>query len=540
MQLSLEKLRTLSEADLRRIVLLPLFRAMGFSDVTEVHGSRELGKDIVMWKEDPVQDRINYAVVVKAQQVKTGARSTDVARQIRESLGSAYTDPISLEEKEIHRVIVAASQGFTSEAKDSIKSELKSSGLAGRVSFLDGERLFERVRKHLPEAVIWDPLKKASEALKAASQNWDFTLQVGPDGVSSLYVTDRPGALAPETVKGSMTLQFPATPEGMQKRAEYQRYLETGTPVELTAENIHTFEIPEFFRNLAPEGEVTNLFLGPSGLGEVMLRRLLVLDKSDQILFSLDYVHFTHRQGGTKEFSLDNRAQPIPFRLRLGFNKETKESSFYLNFETKDTNVLQYLRWLQLRRAMAEGHRLVFIDWITGLTEMGTPLKGFSAPESLETELAEQLVFIQGLTKTAITLADNGFFSLCDLENAKLGYQILSNGQAQLPFSISFSSDDPLTWEKKIGERVTFPIVEKDFALEILGSKISFGEAHILCRGILRKIAPEEKSEHLFRVEASAENPSLAAFPRWLPQSSEDQKPAVEENTETQGEMTPV
>src|SRR5690242_20685100 len=113
MQLSLERLRSLSETDLRRKVLIPLLEGMDFHDVTEVHGSRELGKDIVMWKDDSFRGRINYAVVVKAKKVTTGASSHDVCRQIRECFGSSYTDPISLETRAVDRVIVINSDKIT-------------------------------------------------------------------------------------------------------------------------------------------------------------------------------------------------------------------------------------------------------------------------------------------------------------------------------------------------------------------------------------------------------------------------------------------
>lgn len=529
MQFSLEKLRSLSEADLRRKVLIPLFRAMGFRDVTEVHGSRELGKDIVMWKVDHFRGRVNYAVVAKAQKVTTGPQSAGVSRQIRESFGSSYTDPISLEEREVNRVIVVTSKEFTGEAKDSLRSELRSLNLEGTTDLLGGEKLFEMVREYLPEAVVWDPLQKASKALREASDNWDFTLQVGPDGVPSLFVSDRhPDAQICEPIAGSMTLRFPPTPEGMQKRAEYQRFLETGSPVELSGENIHAFEIPEFLRSLASEGEITTLVLGPSPLSETMLRRLLVLDQLGQVIFSIDYIHLTHRQGGYREFSLDNRGQPIPFRLRLIFNKETGQNAFHLNFEPKGANVLQFLRWLLLRKAATEGQQLVLADWNTGLFELVSNASAFdfSAPSKEEVELAERLVFIQNCTGVEISLTEDGRFTMQDLANSELAGRILADGRTQLPMdSISFSPCESSEWESKIGEKVTFSVVEGDFALDILGSRIPFGEAHILCRGTLRRVSAEQ-GEHRFRVEASEGEPFLAVFPKWLRQNAVEEPSA--------------
>lgn len=48
--LSRSTLSNLSEAELRRTVLIPMFRSMGFEGVQELHGPTEFGKDIVMWQ----------------------------------------------------------------------------------------------------------------------------------------------------------------------------------------------------------------------------------------------------------------------------------------------------------------------------------------------------------------------------------------------------------------------------------------------------------------------------------------------------------
>jgi hypothetical protein len=122
---------------------------------------------------------------------------------VRETLGSSYTDPISLEARHVDRVIVAASKGFTAEAEESIRSELAAIGHEGTVDLLGGEHLFEMVRKYMPHAVLWDPLQKASQALREASDNWDFTLKISPDGVSSVLVSEKhPDAQACEPING--------------------------------------------------------------------------------------------------------------------------------------------------------------------------------------------------------------------------------------------------------------------------------------------------------------------------------------------------
>jgi len=65
--LTRDSLRGMKEAQLKDEVAIPLLRAMGFKDVFSFHGGEgELGKDIVCWKLGDLDNRVNYAIVLKA------------------------------------------------------------------------------------------------------------------------------------------------------------------------------------------------------------------------------------------------------------------------------------------------------------------------------------------------------------------------------------------------------------------------------------------------------------------------------------------
>src|SRR5215813_13079058 len=106
-----DQLCKMDEGQLREDVLIPLFRAMGFRDVFHYHGGdQEQGKDIVMWKEETVRERVNYAVVVKSKKISgkaTGNSSAgEVCTQIQQCFGRSYLDPISGEEKRVNHCYV--------------------------------------------------------------------------------------------------------------------------------------------------------------------------------------------------------------------------------------------------------------------------------------------------------------------------------------------------------------------------------------------------------------------------------------------------
>ena len=112
----------MSEATLRTEILIPLFKAMGFSDVFEYHGGpQEQGKDIVMWREDAgAVDRQNYSVVAKAQRitgkVEGGGGAGEVAVQVQQCFGRAYADPVSGQEQDVHRCFIVSSHEIKKEA----------------------------------------------------------------------------------------------------------------------------------------------------------------------------------------------------------------------------------------------------------------------------------------------------------------------------------------------------------------------------------------------------------------------------------------
>jgi hypothetical protein len=106
---------TLKEADLRKVVLLPLLRAMGYQDVYEYHGGAgEQGKDIVCWKQDELGSRENLALVAKASQMTGKAQMNkgtagEVQTQIRQCFGSSYRGCINklLDRQRVSRVQIS-------------------------------------------------------------------------------------------------------------------------------------------------------------------------------------------------------------------------------------------------------------------------------------------------------------------------------------------------------------------------------------------------------------------------------------------------
>src|SRR6185295_17983487 len=111
MAITRAELSTMREDQLQKQVLVPLFVAMGFQDVTIYQGASELGKDIVMWKLGDLGERINYAVVAKAKKIsgKAAGKSSaaEVRFQIEQAFGNPWPDTKTTELRRVDRCFVA-------------------------------------------------------------------------------------------------------------------------------------------------------------------------------------------------------------------------------------------------------------------------------------------------------------------------------------------------------------------------------------------------------------------------------------------------
>ncbi len=527
------ELANLTERSLRAEVLIPLFQAMGFKEVTETHGSDELGKDIVMWQPDVIGGQKNYAVVVKAKKISVGpAGSQEVCRQVRECFGSSYIDPVTLKEQRVDRVIVVTSSKFTQPARKSIRSELETSQLLDRTDIIDGETLRRRLEEYLPRHILWDRLKEAGTALNELSEDWEFSLRTDPGGVSTLLVSEKnPEAHQTEPIGVKLHFTFPDTFEGRQKRAEYIRFLETGKPLSLTEEFVEDIELPEFLEALSAKGEIEEMRLLPTALPPSWLFRLEVFSNRN-LAYVYDYVHFTDRYGGTKEYAIKNVRQPIPIKIALVFPKnEDGKSRVEFSFKgyEEELSTFQHLRWFQLLNSLAPGARVCFRDMETFQVGMTFDLEQDENLGDSRWELAllSKLMIIQERTGVVFKFKSTAI-SQEAMINADLVLTAMSGGRVLLHFGECNFTVKSESAEKIVEENaIEIPAKLDDYKVSILGSEVSLGPAYVTVRGFPQRTssATESAGEVSYRIELDKENLAFLLFPRWL-----TKRPVVEVN----------
>jgi hypothetical protein len=148
----------MDERSLRACVLIPLFEAMGFHDVSHHHGGGlEQGKDIVMWRYGDLRERENYAVVAKAGKIRgkvTGSGScSEVRTQIEQCFDTPYKDPITTAMCHVNRCWVVASGTITKEARLSLDGILQQ-GHARDTRFVAGDTLWDLVQRFLLRKLV--------------------------------------------------------------------------------------------------------------------------------------------------------------------------------------------------------------------------------------------------------------------------------------------------------------------------------------------------------------------------------------------------
>jgi hypothetical protein len=59
-------LQSLTEDELRELVLLELFKKLGYTRIHNYHSPLEGGKDIIFCQDDPINNQVYISVVIKS------------------------------------------------------------------------------------------------------------------------------------------------------------------------------------------------------------------------------------------------------------------------------------------------------------------------------------------------------------------------------------------------------------------------------------------------------------------------------------------
>jgi hypothetical protein len=324
-------LAALTEAQLREDILVPLFQAMGYHDVTERHGMRELGKDIVMWETDKLVTRANIAVMAKRGSISGRADNTQssaatTANQIRQALGSDYTDPTTSQTYPISRVIVVASGTISEQAQEAIKSQLDRPHILA-TQYIDGVKLAALVQKYLGGTAAAARAAALRDALKDLNSPLDVNILVTRDKVS-VALSPRPGEPL-QRVDGQLILEGIDSPEAQRARELLANHIRTGAPATLIGASVHVPEVEEVLRRLGFElPSAGQLSLSARKGRELTLLVRLKADDEERIIGP---IRCQQTQVGTEEMTIESLSPARGWSAKVTLSLPTHRADFNLN-----------------------------------------------------------------------------------------------------------------------------------------------------------------------------------------------------------------
>jgi len=152
----LRYLQSLSEAELRELIIMPLLMSMGYTGVRSMHGSVEFGKDIVFSQQDPLARERHYAAVIKRGPLTGSVSNANslqaTVMQVHQSFDTPFLDPRNGREVRIDGVYLITSFPISQAAIMSCSGALDRYG--SRFSIVDGPALADLIRQYQPDA-IW-------------------------------------------------------------------------------------------------------------------------------------------------------------------------------------------------------------------------------------------------------------------------------------------------------------------------------------------------------------------------------------------------
>jgi hypothetical protein len=499
MPLTRSQIQEMSEDELRRSVLIPLFRKMGFRDVYDYHGgSLEHGKDIVMWKPETVRERVNFGVVVKATKIsgkatgKSGA--SEVRFQIEQCYGSPYADPITTEERAIHRCWVVSSKEITKAALEAIKGILVNSNLEKTTEFINGDTLWKLVEKHHPEKAVWENIGEIQKVFQALSPHYEIIPKIGSKKVEISVKPRYQGAEREHPIRISTRFKFPRTIDGREKAKEFADLFKTGKSIVIGEDYIEHVELPEFMKSLMDfdTAKLHEIRIGPQRSDYSFLAKIKV-ECPDGSHGEVDHVRLFVVQVGTDEITFGTDFASDPRKLRLAFNMRKKSLKVSYNDDTADMNARQILETLWFRQSLSKGGKFSIENLDTGLS---FPRITFQAgvvdlPYPEHVALFEKLALIQQKTNTPITVPNAGitaaeaekiFLTAYKIENGRI-----STKESQFQITVGQEGAEKMVqeFEKSGGSDLTFETDEYDEYEELLGLRIPLGRAKVTCRDVI-------------------------------------------------------
>jgi hypothetical protein len=448
-----DQLVEMDEARLRRDVLVPLFREMGFRDVFEYHGQAlEQGKDIVMWNADPAGARLNYVAVVKAKpisgQVSGKGGAGEVCVQVRQTFGSPYLDPQG-QQRTADRCFIVCPHQIKKEALTALQSCIGDA--FSRVTILAGDQLWEKIEKHLTERALLD---KANELRRRLIDSHIENARIIVDA-HKVQVHFLPRAGDVDELRA--VFQFPSDDRGRAAFDALQRHIDTGDPVTIDGEYVVEWRAPDTMGRLFGEERPSRIEIGPSETPEVLLN-FEVNSHARTVRF--ENVPFKG-QAGRDRLELRSLLATLPIEVSVTFVRSERRFNITVQTRLEGRNVKQQLEGLKIQEALVAGGVIRIELATTGqvVAERSFESGSFGAENLHLLPFAEKVAAIQAATNVLLSIPE--VMSRDDLHTVDVLTRVINGESVERPFD-------------SVGMKLTRPGAERVLADVGAGAPLDF------------------------------------------------------------------
>ena len=497
-----EQVSKMKEEEFQNAVLIPLFRKMGFRDVKRFDGGNlERGKDIVMWKPSDLGQRLNYGVVVKAVKITGNAKTTEgamnVLNQVRQMLKNRYLNPVNGRQERIQRCFIACSKEITAEAINSIEGELENH-FDKLLEWIEPEtNLYDLIEQYLPEQTVFEKLSEIQKKLDEQMKETPYRI-VGNSDKEFRLIGKHEKAHEEMPIEVKSRFQWnPDTEEGKEFYEKLKAHFEKGTPIEIDGKFIESFNLPDFlpdwWKPKATENAKLQLFPRRSDL--IIPWRIERHLTTGEVV-SLDRIDLQSVQIGTKEITLKNDKQSVPWQFTVVVNQEEETFNFNYNYKFFGFNVAQHLQGIRFFEAMSKSGRTLGFRSDVNLKVFDSEhinIKSGLSEKDIKNEikLLEALLFIQEKTSTIININDRNI-SNEDVRHIFEVVEIIKNGKMQGTLStqkillpLEKAKETISRYENEVED---FLLLNFDyFTTSILGYEVNLGKTVASFNGYIKQ-----------------------------------------------------
>ena len=535
---TLEQLAKMSEAQFQKDVLIPLFKAMGFRGITSYGGGPlELGKDVVMWREEDLRERVNYGVVVKAERIsgKAAGKSSaaEVNFQIEQTFGAPFIDITSTEEQRVHRCWVVCSKEIKKESINAIRASLAKNNFDRVTTFVGPQDVLDLINRYMPEEGVFDQLDSVQKKIDDLAHDSHYRIVANTRKEFSIEPR-YPGAEKEKPFLVSARFEFDTkNAEGKKSHDDFLRHMKTGAPVEIKAPHLKEFVVPDFLQRLMkPATDKMTLQLGPARFDRRIPFRFEI-HRAGCIVAALEYIDLQVIQAGTEEVTFSNAQQDTPWKFTMVLRAAEKKLDVNYKMSLENVNVTQVLQALKFSDGLSKGDELRIVSLENGFDFRLNIPRVQSHHDRRWVDVFEHLVLIQSKAGIPLTLR-NPEITREEQHAILIASEIVSTGHAT-------GNTDSWPVESKLDQATaaleefsnesvhSITLYQRQGQVQrILGSEISFGPTVFFCEKAfiprdewtrLAEMVARAKGDEVIKYAIRAYDgcPVEARFLNWLP-----------------------